>query len=205
MSSHEVSVRSSTPAARSAASHARSSGAARQAVGNTLPLVPTIVGTPSPDAHVRRSSTENASRIGRNCSAALPYRRRNRSADSVLVRLSPLRPATRSFRPGRRPASMSSTDAPAAAACSAAISPAGPAPMIVTSTVDPDNGPLPAERSVASGFPTGFTPWPTEFAPGFTPWPSGRVRRWRRASRAGDPRPPPTGRGRSPASTSARR
>ena len=73
---------------------------------------------------------------GRQAGAAAPRPvvagRASRSNGSEWVRLSPPRPASSNLRPGDGMASKSATRAPAAAAASAAIRPAGPAPTMVT-------------------------------------------------------------------------
>jgi len=125
-------VRMSTPSSASRASQARTSGAPRMAAGNTRPLDPANVSAPSPSAQARRSATPNAPSAACTAPVESSTRWRRSSKVSSWVRLSPLRPASKSVRPADRRSSYTVTLAPAAASRSAANSPAGPPPTTTT-------------------------------------------------------------------------
>ena len=122
-----------TPRPRSRCSHARSSGAAFMSAGNTRPEVPTKVSTPSPCAQARRCSAPKRSSSGAICALRAPKRAANGANGSECVRFSPPLPASRNLRPAEGMASNTCTATPAWASTSAAMRPAGPAPMTAAS------------------------------------------------------------------------
>ena len=124
-----------TPRPRSRCSHARSSGAAFISAGNTRPEVPTKVSTPSPCAQARRCSAPKRSSSGAICALRAPKRAANGANGSECVRFSPPLPASKNLRPAEGMASNTCTATPAWASTSAAMRPAGPAPMTAASQV----------------------------------------------------------------------
>ena len=138
-------VRSSAPALASRRNQARSSGEAFIAVGKTRPDVPVNTSCPRPRAHAWASAGPKAASIG--ASQPDPYFRMNNSRGSSFVRFSPDLPAIRNFRAGVGLASAITTLRPAKARTSAAISPAGPAPMTRASLI--------AARRLSVGQPGG--------------------------------------------------
>ncbi len=65
-------VRTSTPRSLSRRSHARSSAVARKPFGNTRPLLPTKVPSPSPSHHARKAAGSKRSRAGVSRGRAAP-------------------------------------------------------------------------------------------------------------------------------------
>ena len=89
-----------TPAASSRRSHARSSGEALNACGNTRPLEPTKVGCPSASLHSRkRIRRKRLDRGARDAASLRRSARETAGSASLCVRLSPPRPAIRNLRP----------------------------------------------------------------------------------------------------------
>ena len=120
-----------TPCSRRRRTQPRSSGAALRSVGNTRPELPTKVSTPSPRAHSRRVvGIEIAQPAARPRACVRGSAATKAGLGSEWVRLSPPLPAIRNLRPTEPLASYRSTAMPAAQATSAAISPAGPPPMM---------------------------------------------------------------------------
>jgi len=117
-----------TPCDSSRRSHDLSNGVARNDSGNTRPLEPIQVGSPRVAHHSLRSDGPNLRSAGSNLWLAGPYRDSSLSNGSLWVMLSPPRPASCNLRPDERMCSTTSTRSPAAARCSAAMSPAGPPP-----------------------------------------------------------------------------
>ena len=125
-------VCSSTPCPASRRSQARSRGEAFFEAGNTRPELPTKVGSPSSADQARSASGGKAVMAGVSQSRASAYRPRKAANGSLCVRLRPPRPAISSLRPADGIRSYRSTCSPARLSRSAAISPAGPAPMTAT-------------------------------------------------------------------------
>ena len=88
-----------TPCSASRSSHARSSGEAFIALGNTRPEDPTNVSLPSPAAHSRTAALSNAARIGSKNARAAPNREKKSPIASAWVRFNPDLPAINSLRP----------------------------------------------------------------------------------------------------------
>ena len=103
-------------------------------VGKTRWELPTKVSMPKPCAHARTASgphTFNQAPTSADCG---PKRSMNASSASAWVMFSPPLPASKNLRPTEGMASNTCTDTPAADKTSAAIKPAGPAPITATST-----------------------------------------------------------------------
>src|SRR5690606_13514107 len=160
-------VRNSTPCPRSRASQARNRGDAFIPTGNTRPVEPVNNPVPSPRAQSITCSGPNAPSLvlkyPRGCGGRQPplprlNRCANNSEGSALVRFNPDLPAIRNFRAGVGIASASRTDAPPCDRTSAAISPAGPAPMTSASGVSVIA--CLSASSPAAAAPARPTPWP---------------------------------------------
>ena len=154
-------VRRVTPYPSSRVSQARSSFIV---CGKTRPVGPVNSGWPSASAQRRTSSGPQASSIGRRWSAWGPKAARNLSKSSDFVRFSPDFPAMRNLRAGEGLASASRTACPACPSTSAAISPAGPAPMTSAATfMSPqrrDRPSRPGHRAAALHPGAGARRWP---------------------------------------------
>ena len=120
-------VRNCTPRASNRFSHARSSGDAFIATGKTRPVEPTNTSWPRPVAHRTTSGGPNAESARAKAGETAPYAASKWS--SSFVRFRPDLPAIRNLRAGDGIWSAMTTETPASESTSAAISPAGPAPM----------------------------------------------------------------------------
>ncbi len=124
-------MRNCTPSPSSRRSQARSSGDAFMARGNTRPLLPVNTGWPSASHHAHSAAGGNAATAGARNARAGPYRSSKPSSGSPWVRFRPPTPAISSLRAGEGMRSNTVTATPPSARRSAAINPAGPAPMTV--------------------------------------------------------------------------
>lgn len=118
-----------TPNVSKRLSHARSRGEAFIALGKTRPVLPVKMGWPRDCAHACTSGGPNSASIGLSHEAAWPYWAMKSVSGSSFVRFRPDLPAIRNLRPMLGLPSITCTRWLALASVSAAISPAGPAPI----------------------------------------------------------------------------